>query len=324
MMDKPRYFNKIEILDDYRIRKSSADIHKIEAEYAWYESNEIFCTPQIYEALHGNNYAAYDIEYIHMKTLARYFLEGGLSEKGFENILYVLQRYCTKGSSVACTDYTKMLIHSMYKDKTYDRLAQANINLDESYIINRVPSPTIREIIEDCPVYLKDKDIRHIHGDLCFSNILINPHIEDLYLTPNTPTENIPFSSVIVIDPRGYLPDGTITDIGDVNYDVAKLAHSIIGRYDQIKHGSGFYLSKLDEREYSLYISTTDLQKDIEEAFIKIFSDFDYYNIMIHLFFSMIPLHADRPDHQEQMLINAIRLYLEREARKKRQLSLCI
>lgn len=38
---------------------------------------------------------------------------------------------------------------------------------------------------------------------------------------------------------------------------------------------------------------------------------------MIHLFFSMIPLHKNRPDEQEQMLVNEIRLYLDRENRFK-------
>lgn len=42
--------------------------------------------------------------------------------------------------------------------------------------------------------------------------------------------QNILYWYVIVIDPRGHLLDGKFTNIGDVNYDVAKLAHSVIGR----------------------------------------------------------------------------------------------
>jgi hypothetical protein len=37
-----------------------------------------------------------------------------------------------------------------------------------------------------------------------------------------------------------------------------------------------------------------------------------WYNIMIHLFLSMIPLHDDCPKHQDTMLANALRLYLEK------------
>ena len=68
----------------------------------------------------------------------------------------------------------------MYKDKTYQRLEEANIDIDidKTYTINGFISPTMREIIEDCPVYVDNTSIRYIHGDLCFSNILINPGIE--------------------------------------------------------------------------------------------------------------------------------------------------
>ena len=317
-MENSRYFNKIEILDDYTIKKSSTDKHKIKAEYLWFENDKDFYHPLVSSYKEEDNVASYLLEYIHTNTLARYFLSGDINTKGIENIFDLLRWYCTReqADKIPCKDYTKMLIQSMYKDKTYERLAQTNIDLDKSYKINGFVSPTIREIIEDCPVYINDNCIRNIHGDLCFSNILINSDIR-LYDVKSDPKKYAYMMQVI--DPRGYLPDGTFTNIGDVNYDVAKIAHSVIGRYDQIKN-QGFYIRKDNEREYSCYITTSHWQKKFEEVFLSTFKDFDYYNIMIHLFFSMIPLHKDRPDHQKIMLINAIRLYLEREKR----LSECI
>lgn len=314
-MEQSRYFNKIEIIDDYTIKKSSTDKHKIKAEYLWFQNDYNFCHPGVENYTEDDDVASYIIEYMHGKTLARYFLDGDINQTGIDNIFEILKWYCTREQVdehiIPHTSYTKMLIQSMYRDKTYERLAQTNIDLDKTYTINGFISPTIREMIEDSPVYIDDKSIRYVHGDLCFSNIIINSDICQ-YEVKNNPAK---YAYLLeVIDPRGYLPDGKFTNIGDVNYDVAKLAHSVIGRYDQIKN-KGFYVYKNAERDYSCYISTTSWQKDFEDKFLEVFKDFDYYNIMIHLFFSMIPLHKDNPEHQEAMLVNAIRLYLERKKR---------
>lgn len=317
-MEKSRYFNTIEIINDYTIKKSSKDKLKIKAEFEWYKNNTLFDTPNIYSYWEENDIASYTMEYIHGPSLARYFLYGNIPDDMIGHIFQNLYDCCIKDNTTKLTsnngkiqiehskialrfdNYTKMLIQSMYADKTFSRLAQTNIDIDKEFIINGKRTPTIRKIIEDCPVYINDSCIRHIHGDLCFSNILIEGEWQ------NPPR-------VVVIDPRGLLPDGTITNIGDVNYDVAKLAHSVIGRYDQIKDNKGFDIKKISEKEYSYSISTSSWQDIFISEFYNHFSAFNYYNIMIHLFLSMIPLHADHPEHQEKMLVNALRLYLEKK-----------
>lgn len=55
-----------------------------------------------------------------------------------------------------------------------------------------------------------------IHGDLCFANIMVD----------NT------FSFIKVIDPRGKFGDFDI--YGDYRYELAKLFHSVDGKYDFI------------------------------------------------------------------------------------------
>ena len=317
-MEKSRYFNTIEIINDYTIKKSSKDKLKIKAEFEWYKNNTLFDTPNIYSYWEENDIASYTMEYIHGPSLARYFLYGNIPDDIIGHIFQNLYDCCIKDNYVKMSsnnskiqiehskialrfdNYTKMLIQSMYADKTFSRLAQTNIDIDREFIINGERTPTIRKIIEDCPVYINDSCIRHIHGDLCFSNILIEGEWQ------NPPR-------VVVIDPRGLLPDGTITNIGDVNYDVAKLAHSVIGRYDQIKDDNGFNIKKISEKEYFFSIKTSSWQKAFISEFYNHFSAFNYYNIMIHLFLSMIPLHADHPEHQEKMLVNALRLYLEKK-----------
>lgn len=314
-----RYFNKISIIDEYTIEKSSSNKKKIEAECFWYENNLRFPTPIIYDGYKDyGDYASYTMEYLHGNTLSEIFLFKNNHEIKYSDIDYILfsiYKILTEDLTgnilndsfepkIPITYYTgfgRVLIESLYSEKTYKRLLETKIDLDKHYIINDKSTPTIREIIEDSHISILDKDIQYVHGDLCFSNIIIN---------------NSPFSfnmSPIFIDPRGCLDNEKFSNIGDIKYDIGKLAHSIIGRYDQIKSDNGFNLIKEGDYKYRYEIETTPIQKHFEITFKELFKDYDYYNVMIHLFLSMIPLHSDRPDHQEKMLVNAIRLYTEKD-----------
>ena len=309
-----RYFNRVEIVNDTTVKKTSTDIFKMSAEYAWYQNAQnFFIRTQVYDKYNIGVYyptafdywetsssAGYSMSYIHGYTLAHYFLTGDIEPDVFSAYLEVLRQLLDNLPSKRATHYEKMCLQSMYKDKTLARLAEANIDIDKEYKINDHNTPTIREIVDNCAVDIEDSYIKEIHGDLCFSNILV----------AESPLNTS--SWLHLIDPRGYIPGIGITNMGDINYDVAKLAHSIIGRYDQIK-SEGFFIEKLSEREYTWSIHSNDFNSEIEDAFKNIFSDFDYYNIMIHLFLSMIPLHKDEPLHQEKMLVNALRLYLQKE-----------
>ena len=67
------------------------------------------------------------------------------------------------------------------------------------------------------PEMLYDVDTFNIiHGDLCFANIMVDSN----------------FSFIKVIDPRGKF--GTYDIYGDFRYELAKLFHSVDGKYDFI------------------------------------------------------------------------------------------
>lgn len=316
-MEEPRHFNKISVIDEYTIEKSSSDKKKIEAECLWYENNSRFPSPIIYDGYKDcGDYASYTMEYVHGNTLSEIFLskcECEIKYSDIDYILFSIYKILTDDTSnnlltnifeytIPITYYTgfnRVLIESLYSEKTYRRLSDAKIDLNKHYVINGKSTPTIREIIENSHVSVSDEDIWYIHGDPCFSNIIIN----------NSSVKVSPF----FIDPRGYLDNGEFSNIGDIKYDIGKLAHSVIGRYDQIKSDNGFELIKEGDYRYRYEIETTPIQRHFEITFKELFKDYDYYNVMIHLFLSMIPLHSDRPDHQEKMLINAIRLYIEKD-----------
>ena len=60
-MEKSRYFNTIEIVDDYTIKKSSKDKLKLKAEFEWYKNNTLFDVPNIYSYWEENDIASYTI-----------------------------------------------------------------------------------------------------------------------------------------------------------------------------------------------------------------------------------------------------------------------
>lgn len=314
---KPRYFNKLEIIDEGTIVKSSPDKFKMQAEYQWYKNSFRFLgqqinnknikleiwKPNVYEYWEKDGIGAYSMEYIHGYTLAYHFLNSTLELEKFKDAIESFYYLLGDLPVMRVNDYTKMCIHSMYEDKTLERLAKTDIDLDKEYIVNNYHVPSIREIISNCRVDLRDSDIKLVHGDFCFANMIYR-----------LSTLTIPSDYVYLIDPRGYLPGNIITTAGDTKYDVAKLAHSIIGRYEQIRE-FGFGITKYSDHEYSWSCLSTDYHKTIEDTFKSLFDKdkYQYYEIMVHLFLSMIPLHKDAPEKQEKMLVNALRLYLERE-----------
>ena len=163
--------------------------------------------------------------------------------------------------------------------------------------INGVAVASPRDVIEKSKAKLANlaKGVRltPIHGDLCLSNILCEPN-----------------SCLIkLLDPRGSFGQRGV--LGDIRYDVAKLAHSVIGRYDFIVND----LYRLDVRDGDLFLEFP-LRKDIEPIIAEFEAAFmsrtdrnEIILITAWLFLSMLPLHADHPKRQLAMLAVGLRLF---------------
>lgn len=136
-----------------------------------------------------------------------------------------------------------------------------------------------------------------MHGDLCFSNVLYDSRGD----------------RIKVIDPRGMNYDAKMTILGDIKYDFAKLTHSIVGMYDYII--SGYY--SIEESANGSIQIIFDIDARVQQIVDKYISDFkingltvkEIMPLVVLLFFSMLPLHDDRPDRQKAMLLNGLRLY---------------
>lgn len=307
MAIKSRTFNHITI-DRSRgiLKKTSDEKEKFIGEIKWYLKlpNDVeYARPRIFS--YSTSYAEpyVSMEYYAYHTLHEVFLFGDLSDEQWKNIFrrvrFILndfKRYTVKDSGI------KESLKEMYVDKTIDRLMQMEgvdgfPNYNEILCVNGVNyqplkllCKILKEVIEQR--LMKVEEFSIIHGDLCFSNIMIDPN----------------YSFIKLIDPRGRF--GRYDIYGDRRYELAKLMHSIDGKYD--------YIIKekfSDEEGYGNTISYKidyDQSADIEDCFYHVFEEEfvkegnDIRLIEALLFFSMLPLHSESLRQQRVMLGTAI------------------
>ncbi|MCQ9301964.1 hypothetical protein NQ043_12720, partial [Staphylococcus hyicus] len=115
-----------------------------------------------------------------------------------------------------------------------------------------------------------------------------------------------------VIDPRGIDFKDNISIFGDIRYDLAKILHSAIGKYDYIISDR----FEVADNGVQIILNIPEGGVDLSEIIRKQFenSRFSYSEILaitITLFLSMLPLHYDRPDRQLAFVATAMSLYKE-------------
>jgi hypothetical protein len=306
-----RVFNNLQI-SHYSVKKSSLDSKKILAEVNWHLSipNRLkHFTPAIWDYGMDGREGFYKMEYFYMNSLAELYVFGKNPLFVWKNILEVCADFINNLSQFRPANIEEIALQNvrLFGKKTQERLCnystKRRISLEKTWIINNHKIPSILEIVSEIDQYLSvpKSEFAHImHGDFCFSNILYD----------------FKSQSIRVIDPRGIDVNGNQTIYGDIRYDVAKFAHSILGLYDFIL-GDKFYYNEIDEYNIELQFFLGETTIQIQEYFKNMkFSGFSLnklcvYPILIHLFFSMLPLHDDSPLRQKALLANALRLYVE-------------
>lgn len=309
---KARYFNSITI-DKQRgiLKKTSQNKENFIKEIKWYlklPSNIQYVAPRIFNYSVSYDEPYIEMEYYSYSNLHNAFVYGNqpleqwkLIFNSLENIINEFKKYKVEVSK----DEVSETLRKMYIDKTIKRLEV--LREDEEFTdffknkitINGKRYESIDYYIKQIPKLMETfkiydvKEFQLLHGDLCLSNILYS-------LNSNT---------VRVIDPRGEF--GKFDIYGDIRYDLAKLSHSIQGKYDFIIEDLFELEKKHTEINYMIYYS--DGHKQIEELYLKELEKYtsDIYSIEFIealLFFSMIPLHKDYPNRQILMLATAVKL----------------
>ena len=193
----------------------------------------------------------------------------------------------------------------LYLPKTLTRLKdfhqQSGIPIDVDMRYNGTAVPSLTAVAHFASQFIPALEGQHVsvmHGDFCFSNILYDSRARQIR----------------VVDPRGFVSKGQPTIYGDGRYDLAKVFHSAVGFYDLII--AGYFEVSLDGQDFQFELIADDYIQIVHDSFLAHQfgplrgDDPVLVAIAIHLFLSMVPLHADHPQRQLAFLANAYRLYL--------------
>lgn len=304
-----RAFNDVRI-DGRIVEKFSRDRVKIDAEAHWFET----CP----EALRGylpaflgrckdGDQSGYRTSHTYLSTLSNLAVYGKLNTETWNQIFAACSNFLDAAADYSAPPEFDMNLDSYYTYKTAARLEefarQDLISINHPLSINgrTVPSAVEMNIISgDVIAGTTPPRPSLIHGDFCFSNIFFDFRSD----------------AIKVIDPRGILPNGSISIFGDPRYDFAKLAHSAQSGYDLIIAGR----MPCTQENQAL---TLDFAATEEEGWTAMQSAFHKSGIpqrtgdpalsaafQVQLFLSMLPLHKDRPARQRAFLAMAAHQFL--------------
>ena len=306
-----RYFNSIKG-NEYTITKSSSNKNKIKAEYEFYhllpdDMKFWFVMPFNYQE--KENSASYTMERLYMTDLAIKWVHGSMDENEFGDLMDKYFYFFKSRHTRKCTELEYMKISdTLYIDKVKERIGSLKALPEFSKI------GALLDVVGDIDIdvllnkYLELKRkvearVQHInelvigHGDPCFANTLYNKS-----------TKTLKF-----IDPKGAIEEKDLWT--NAYYDVAKLSHSVCGRYDFFNNA--LFDIKIDiDFNYNLEIPFDN------SRYIEIFKQkveengFNYLLVRVYeasLFLSMLPLHIDNPHKVFGFILNVNNILKELE-----------
>ncbi|WMS91297.1 capsular biosynthesis protein [Pseudoalteromonas sp. HL-AS1] len=300
-----RAFNDLKITPNWIEKSSSKDI-KIAAESNWFATLPFSLRNYIPQYLGERNHegrTSYRLEYLHNTALNELYVFSELPQKVWKRILTECVGFLKACSQEkAPEEAATNTLPELFGTKTDQRLTEfcstrgydqdkVWIYADVSASLNDVLSLSSKNLPSD------NHNSSVLHGDFCFSNILYDFRA----------------NRIKTIDPRGLTTDSELSIYGHVYYDIAKLAHSIIGLYDWII--AGYYTVDLKNTVIELSIDTNNKQQNIQAFFIQLIeqefsiSQKQVIAMQIQLFLSMLPLHSDDTKRQDALFANAFRLH---------------
>lgn len=304
-----RAFNTVRI-DGLSAKKSSDDQAKIWAEAHWLQEGppavQVYCGRFLgFGDVDGR--AFYETEYEYLPVLSELFVHGAVGRAPWLRILASCEDFLRTCSGVSGGGSGDAALKTLAADKTLARLErfarETGFPIDAPLRFEGRACPSLTGIAERLvPAFDLGSGARDsvMHGDFCFSNILYDSRVR----------------RIKAIDPRGLVGDKP-TIYGDLRYDLAKLAHSVVGRYDQII--AGRCRAEADGADYSIAFEPIACQPwlqaglaDMRVAGVAGLAP-SVQAVTVSLFLSMIPLHADKPERQKAFVANALRLFLELE-----------
>lgn len=309
---KAREFNRT-VLDERRgmVTKTSSNRKKLIQEIEWYiklpnEFRDLI--PNIESYSTDDKEPRITMEYIKWHTLHELLIDGNLTSKQWQKIFECLKTVLKRFSDYSTTNRKlPSALTEMYLTKTLFRLEQLRENpnfrkfFDCTITVNGEMYLSLNEIVVELDKAIPEKlnsveRFSIIHGDFCFSNIFINDS----------------FTAVKMIDPRGRF--GEFDIYGDSRYDLAKLFHSVDGKYDYIIRDLFSVSYNPNGAAIEFEIHDNGKSRDIVDTLkttLKYEIGDQWENIELRealLFLSMIPLHSDSTERQMVMLGTGIEI----------------
>ncbi len=284
------------------LRKTSDDKSKFKGEIEWYLKlpNKLkYVSPRIFDSCVDYDNLYVEMEFYSYPTLLELYLYGNIGREEwkriFSKIKFVLNDFAKYEIK---DDKIKKSLYEIYYTKTVERLGKLKNNnnfssmFDSPIMVNGKKYKNLNKIMALLEVVIKKEllDVQKfciIHGDMCFANVLIDEKLNFIKL----------------IDPRGKF--GEFDIYGDQRYEIAKLFHSVDGKYDYIikdlfeveKQDNTINYKIFDKFDFSLFELMKEELQDLignQQRNIEIIESL--------LFLSMIPLHGENIKHQYAML----------------------
>lgn len=301
-----RYFNTLTI-DPLRgtITKTSQKWEKLKDELNWYKtlptSLKMFC-PRLQESS-ANGSISITQEYYGYPNLAELYVYGDLAltvwKHALQRLMDIHHLFCQEPGVVTTADMremydwkTRQRLHELQAQEGWaERLEHESISINGINHKNyKALEGEIKGLVDSLSKSCKGAII---HGDYCFSNILYDLNTQVVRL----------------IDPRGSF--GSQKLYGDPRYDIAKLRHSVAGRYDFIV--ADLFKVEEDNGAYTFEVVTPEVFSKLTVFFDNLIIQYGYQPLEIRLiegllFISMVPLHRDNSKRQLAMYLTGIQL----------------
>jgi len=309
-MVQARSFNSITV-DPYSgiLIKKSTNASKLSREIAYYQnlpSNLKSFFPRMFNFVHSETNPIQELEYYSYPTLAEVYVYVSAPKFVWEKILHKLGRVVFESFASFPEDVESTNLEEIFIEKCVFRIPSLldassfpNSLLQESDLfINGNRYQGLNSLLEGSRRILKSiqSPSTIIHGDFCLSNIMCDVNSTNIKL----------------IDPRGGFE--TTSCFGPQIYDVAKLGHSILGKYDLIT-ADQFSLESEDPSSatYFLNIHTRDCHLMVEDLFYSHFVCDRYEPRLLKLVSGLILLaipvyHLETPNRAIALFLQGIRM----------------
>jgi dTDP-glucose pyrophosphorylase len=269
-ISKSRSFNKIERSGNFVFKTSETKRDKLREEYFWYRSipsKLAIFTPRVFDMSAGG----YSMELVKSTNLRELYLYLDRSQETWDEVFSKVGEFIQECKKETLSGYPGFW-DSIF-EKNYSRIEGTEYEHHKDFL------DKLHKRIKAHHVYDK---ITWFHGDLHFANMFYCFHYKELKL----------------IDPNGRLS-------GHWLYDIAKLYHSVIGKYDWIDSELYSSFGFVDKGIDGVHLAFNKFMRDIGLSD----DDIDLVRqLTASLFLTMIPLHDHSKKNQELFYKEFLRL----------------